>query len=167
MTAESPTPEMLHPWAIYLQASEEARHRGDRRTGTDHLLLALLAVTSVESAVGVNRMQARDALESLDCEALGALGIGSRTDAPSLTMREVPARPQFGDVARRDGMRPTPAAKKVLKDTVRPNRRKGEVTAVQVMAQLLYLRPPDPAAVLLGALHVNAAEVQHRLGPVD
>jgi len=27
--------------AIYLRASEEARRRGDRRTGTDHILLAL------------------------------------------------------------------------------------------------------------------------------
>ena len=41
MTSESVAPEALHAWAIYLQASEEARRRGDRRTGTDHLLLAL------------------------------------------------------------------------------------------------------------------------------
>jgi len=38
---ESVVPEVLHVWAIYLQASEEARRRGDRRTGTDHILLAL------------------------------------------------------------------------------------------------------------------------------
>ena len=40
MTTKPVPPEMLHAWAIYLQASEEARRRGDRRTGTDHVLLA-------------------------------------------------------------------------------------------------------------------------------
>ncbi len=46
MTTESVAPEVLHAWAIYLQASEEARRRSDRRTGTDHLLLALLEDSS-------------------------------------------------------------------------------------------------------------------------
>ena len=41
MTTAPVTPESLHACAIYLQASEEARRRGDRRTGTDHILLAL------------------------------------------------------------------------------------------------------------------------------
>ena len=41
MTTESVVPRVLHGWAIYLRASEEARRRGDRRTGTDHILLAL------------------------------------------------------------------------------------------------------------------------------
>jgi hypothetical protein len=48
MTAESVGPEVLHGWAIYLQAGEEARRRGDRRTGTDHILLALLEDPSIE-----------------------------------------------------------------------------------------------------------------------
>ena len=42
MTTESAAPAVLHPWAIYLRASEEARRRGDRRTGTDHVLLAVV-----------------------------------------------------------------------------------------------------------------------------
>ena len=52
MTAEPAPPEVHHAWAIYLQASEEARRRGDRRTGTDHLLLALLADPSAEVVLG-------------------------------------------------------------------------------------------------------------------
>jgi hypothetical protein len=32
-----------------------------------------------------------------------------------------------------------------------------------VLAQLLTLQPPDPAAVLLGALGVNVSEVRLRL----
>ena len=49
----------------------------------------------------------------------------------------------------------TPAAKKVLEDAVRPMRRQTQVTAQQVLAQILTLQPPDPAAVLLGALRVK------------
>ena len=75
-------PEMLHAWAIYLRASEEARRRGDRRTGTDHLLLALLEDPSVEDVLGVNLERARQALESLDRDALGALGLESDVDVP-------------------------------------------------------------------------------------
>ena len=93
MTTESVVPEVLHVWATYLQASEEARRRGDRRTGTDHLLLALLEDPSIGVVLGVSLQQARQALESLDQEALGALGMGSGTDAPPLPMRAVPKKP--------------------------------------------------------------------------
>src|SRR6202034_3817215 len=75
MTTESVVPEVLHAWAIYLQAGEEARRRGDRRTGTDHILLALFEDLSIEAALGVSPQQARQALESLDHEALVALGL--------------------------------------------------------------------------------------------
>ena len=60
----------------------------------------------------------------------------------------------------------TPAAKKVLEEAVRPNRRKLRVTAQQVLNQILALQPPDPAAVLLGALGVHTSEVRRRLDAV-
>ena len=163
MTTESAAPEVLHAWAIYLQASEEARHRGDRRTGTDHVLLALLEDPSVEVVLGVSLQQARQALASLDQEALGALGLGSGADAPPLPMHAVPKKPTIRDIMQKDRLRMTPAAKKVLEEAVTPNRRKTQVTAQQVLAQILTLQPPDPAAVLLGALGVNASEVRRRL----
>ena len=166
MNTESVVPEVLHPWAIYLQGSEEARRRGDRRTGTDHLLLALFEDPSIEVVLGVNRQQARQALESLDHEALGTLGLGSGTDAPPLPMRPVPTKPRIRDVMKNDRLRMTPAAKKVLEDAVKPNRRKTQVTAQQVLAQILTLRPPDPAAVLLGVLGVNTSEVRRRMDAV-
>jgi hypothetical protein len=166
MTTESVVPEVLHVWAIYLRAGEEARRRGDRRTGTDHLLLALLDDPSIEVVLGVSLQQARQAQESLDREALGALGLGSGADAPELPMRAVPKKPRIRDVAQKDRLRPTPAAKKVLQDAVKPNRRKSQVTAQQVLAQILALQPPDPAAVLLGGLGVNTSEVRRRLDAV-
>jgi Clp amino terminal domain, pathogenicity island component len=166
MTTEPIAPETLHAWAICLQAGEEARRRGDRRYGTDHLLLALFEDPSIEVILGVNLRQARQGLESLDHEALGSLGLGSGTDAPPLPMRAVPKKPRIRDVAQKDRLRITPAAKKVLEDAVKPNRRKSQVTAQQVLAQILNLKQPDPAAVLLGALGVNTSEVRRRLDAV-
>jgi hypothetical protein len=166
MTTESLVPEVLHPWTIYMRAGEEARRRGDRRTGTDHVLLGLLEDPSIEVVLGVSLQQARQALESLDQEALGALGMGSGTDAPPLPMRALPKRPTIRAVMERDRLRMTPAAKKVLEEAVRPMRRKTQVTAQQVLAQILTLQPPDPAAVLLGALDVNTSEVRRRLDAV-
>ena len=166
MTTESVAPEVLHGWAVYLRAGEEARRRGDRRTGTDHVLLAMLEDPSIEVVLGVSLQQARQALESLDHEALGALGLRSGTDAPPLPMRAVPKKPTIRDIMQKDRLRMTPAAKKVLEAAVKPNRRKTQVTAQQVLAQILTLQPPDPAAVLLGALGVNTSEVRHRLDAV-
>ena len=166
MTTESVVPEVLHAWAVCLQASEEARRRGDRRTGTEHLLLALLEHRSVEIMLGVSLQQARQALDSLDHEALGTLGLGSGADAPPLPMRAVPKKPRIRDVARTDRLRMTPAAKKVLEEASKPNRRRLQLTAQQVLGQILILQPPDPAAVLLGALGVDTSEVRHRLDAV-
>jgi hypothetical protein len=164
MTTESVVPEVLHGWAIYLRASEEARRRGDRRTGTDHVLLALLEQPSIEVVLGVNLQQARQAHELLDHEALGALGLGSGANAPPLPMRAVPKKPTIRDIMQKDPLRMTPTAKKVLQKAVKPNRRKTQVTAQQVLAQILTLQPPDPAAVLLGALGVDRAAARQRLG---
>ena len=166
MTIESVVPEMLHVWAIYMRASEEARRRGDRRTGTDHILLGLLDDPSIEVVLGVSLQQARQALESLDQEALGGLGMGSGTDAHALPMRAVPKKPTFRDVMKKDRLRMTPTAKKVLEEAVKPNRRKTQVTAQQVLAQIVNLQTPDPAAVLLGALGVNTSDVRRRLDAV-
>ena len=166
MTTESVVPEVLHPWAIYMRASEEARRRGDRRTGTDHVLLSLLEDSSIEAVLGVSLQQARHALESLDQDALGTLGVGSGTDAPLLPTRVVPKKPKIRDVTKKDRLRMTPAAKKVLEEAVKPTRRKTQVTAQQVLAQILSLQPPDPAAALLGALDVNVSEVRRRLDAV-
>jgi hypothetical protein len=167
MTTESEAPEVLHAWAVYLQASEEARRRGDRRTGTDHILLALFEDPSIEVVLGVSLQQARQALDSLDREALGALGLGSGADAPALPMHAVPKKPRIRDVAKRDRFRMTPAAKKVLEEAYKPKgHRKFQVTGPEVLAQILALQPPDPAAMLLGALGVNTSEVQRRLDTV-
>jgi hypothetical protein len=166
MTTESIAPETLHAWAICMQAGEEARRRGDRRYGTDHLLLALFEDPSIEVVLGVSLQQARQALDRLDHEALGALGLGSGADAPELPMRAVPNKPRLRDAAQKDRLRISPVAKKVLEQASKPNRRRLQITAQQVLAQILALQPPDPAAVLLDALGVNTSEVRRRLDSI-
>jgi hypothetical protein len=126
-------------------------------------LIALLEDPSIEAVLGVSLRQAREALESLDREALGALGLGSGTDAPLLPIRAVPKKPTIRDIMRKDRLRMTPAAKKVLEQASKPNRRRLQITAQQVLAQILTLQPPDPAAVLLGALGVNTSDALHEL----
>jgi hypothetical protein len=163
VTTESVVPQVVHVWAICLRAGEEARRRGDRRAGTDHLLLALLEDPSIEVVLGVSLQQARQALASLDDEALDAVGLGSHTDAPPIPMRVVPTKPRLREVASKDRVRITPAAKKVLEEATKLNRRRLYATAHQVLAQILTRQPPDHAAVLLGALGVNTAEVLHEL----
>lgn len=166
MTSETVAPDMLHAWAIYLQASEEARRRGDRRIGTDHVLLALFEDPSIDVVLGVNLQRARQVLDSLDKVALAAVGLETGTHVPPLSTHSVPKKPRLRNVAQKDRLRMTPAAKRVLEAAVKPNRRKVYVTARQVLTQILALQPPDPAAVLLGALGVNTSVVLHRLDAV-
>jgi hypothetical protein len=127
-------------------------------------LLALFADPSIEVLLGVSLQQARQALESLDREALGALGLGPGTDAPELPMHAVPEKPTLKYLMlQKDRLRMTPAAKKVLEEASKPNRRRLYITAQQVLAQILTLQPPDPAAALLGALGVNTSETRRRM----
>ncbi len=165
MTTNGATTVTYHPWTTYMWASEEARRRGDRRAGTDHLLLGLLEEPSVEAVLGVSLQEARDALDSLDREALGALGVGPGIDAPELRMHIVPKRPTIKAVIK-DRIQMTPAGKKVLQEAGKPMRRGKHITPQQVLARVLDLEPPDPAAVLLGVLGVNTSEVRRRLDAV-
>ncbi len=162
MTSGSVAADTYHPWTTYQWASEEARRRGDRRAGTDHLLLGLLEEPSIETALGVSLQEARDALDALDREALGALGMGPHIDAPPLRMHTVPKRPTIKTVIK-DRLRMTPAAKRVLQEAGKPMRRGKRITPQQVLSQVLDLERPDPAALLLEALGVDRSEVRRRL----
>jgi ATP-dependent Clp protease ATP-binding subunit ClpA len=163
MTTDPVPPETLHGWTIYLQACEEARRRGDRRAGTEHVLLALFQDPATEALLGVSLQQARQALDSLDTEALATLGLGPDADAPDLPMHPVPKKPGLRDLMKNGRFPMTPAAKKALEDAARPNRNRIQVTAGQVLARLFALQPPDPAAALLAALGVDTAEVGRQL----
>jgi hypothetical protein len=156
------SPEKYHPWTTYIAAREEARRRGDRRVGTDHLLLGLLHDADVESIVGVSLDAARAATAALDHQALAAIGIPTDLDAPMLAPRELPSRPTVKAVMK-DRLRLTPAAAAALREAGRPSRRGRDITAPSVLAALLENRSPDPAAELLTELKVDLAVVRARL----
>jgi ATP-dependent Clp protease ATP-binding subunit ClpA len=142
---------------VLTAAADEARRRGDRRLGTDHLLLGLLHDPAAEAAgaLGVDLESARAAQDALDRAALAAVGI----DAGDLA----------GPVEEPGGARRRPpltsAARAVFKRAVeqaRP-RRSGRIGTRHFLLALLACERPDPAAELLHRLGVDQAVVRARL----
>jgi hypothetical protein len=80
---------------VLTSATEEARRRGDRRLGTDLLLLGLLHEpdSPAARALGVSLAEARAAVDALDRAALTAVGIeaGSLGEGPPRGHRSRPA----------------------------------------------------------------------------
>jgi ATP-dependent Clp protease ATP-binding subunit ClpA len=138
---------------VYRDATAEAKRRGDRRVGTEHLALALL--TDPESvtarALGVSLTAARDALRALDRQALASVGIDADFTGQVLPGRE----------GERLGL--TPAAKAVFTG-LRREVTKGERLGIQHVLLALLSRPgPDPAGELLDALTVDRPAVRRRV----
>lgn len=141
---------------VMFSAAEEARRRGDRRLGTEHLLLGLLHDQGLAAAkaLGVTLAQARAAQDDLDARALAAVGIevGALGHAPG---------PSFG---RR--LPPlTSGARSVLKDAVDEARpfKSGRIDTAHFLIALLGRQRPDPAAELLDALGVDRDTVRKRM----
>jgi ATP-dependent Clp protease ATP-binding subunit ClpA len=141
---------------VLASATEEARRRGDRRIGTDHLLLGLLhdEDSPAAKALGVSLADARAAWDALDVAALAAAGIqvGALGEGPPAPFgRRLPPL--------------TSGARAVFKraiDEARPAR-SGRIDTTHFLLALLLLQRPDPAAELLGALRVDPAAVRRRL----
>jgi hypothetical protein len=149
-------------------AREEARRRGDRRVGTEHLVLGLLREPDVAQALGCDLGAAREALDAMDRDALVAVGIDRALDAPPVPIRE----PALGGkravlkAVLTDHLPMTPVAKRVLEESGKDRRHRPSVdrwSRERVLIALLSLAPPDPAATLLDALKVNRDEVSMRL----
>ena len=154
-------PDPYHPWSTYIEAREEARRLGDRRVGTDHLLLGLLHDPSIASAFDVSPEQAHEALASLDRAALGSVGIDVAFEAPALAPGPMPARPTVKAVL--TGRLPlTPAATTCLRP-VRPRHHRERFRPERIALALLEMRSPDPGAVLLDELGVDRGAVRARL----
>lgn len=137
---------------VYLDAASEARRRGDRRVGTDHIALAMLCDPGSEptQALEVSLESARAALQTLDTEALATLGIdASFTDAASATRRE-------------ERLPLTPAARAIF-TSLRRVAAGERLSRKHVLLALLARQRPDPAAELFDALGVDCDAVRDRL----
>lgn len=142
---------------VLASAKEEARRRGDRRMGTEHLLLGLLhdEDSRAAQALRVSLAEARTASDALDIAALAAVGIevatlGNGPDAPP--GRRLPPL--------------TSGARAVIKLAAGEAQASGSrhIGAPHFLLALLSLQRPDPAAELLEALSVDPAAVRGRLG---
>jgi len=153
--AKNPQGELFR--SLVLSAGEEARRRGDRRIGTEHLLLGLLSDedSPAATALGVSLDDVRTRADELDVLALSAIGVG----VESLTSAS-PVKP---------GRRLPPltsGARTVIKqalDSAKP-RRRGRLSSAHFLLAVLALRAPDPAAVLLDEIGVDRAVVGERFG---
>jgi hypothetical protein len=168
MTAKASKVGGYHPWTTYVSAREEARRRGDRRVGTEHLVLGLLREPEIARVLGCDLGAAREALDALDRGALVAIGIDRALGAPPVPTRE-PAlggrRPSLKAVLA-DRLPMTPVAKRVLEESGKGHRRgraERRWSRHAVLAALLSLAAPDPGAALLDALDVDRAGVGARL----
>jgi hypothetical protein len=151
-----------HPWSTYLAAREEARRLGDKRIGTEHLLLGLLRDPVIEGAVGVSLQNARDALTSLDDAALHAIGFKNIPSTPPIAEKAIPRRPTARQVMG-NRLKMTPTAKTAIKEASRPMRRGRQISPTRVLRALLEYQRPDPASVLLKALGVDQVKLRLKL----
>lgn len=134
-------------------ARYEAARRGDRRIGTDHLLISLLEDEANARALGVSADAARAAADRLDRSALAAVGV----DLASFGAGE---RPPV-----RRHLPFTAGAKSFMSDTLsRAAADKARaITPRHMMLAILERHDPDPAAALLKALDVDVAASTARL----
>jgi hypothetical protein len=160
--------EDYHPWSTYLDAREEARLRGDRKVGAEHLAVALLMEPQIAGALGCDPPAARAALHALDRQSLMVLGLDAALEpaAPTPTTNErAPRRPSIKTLLNRDRLGLTPAAKDVLRDSSRDMRKPGRrhPGPEHVALELLHRQRPDPAAELFAALGVDPVAARQRL----
>ena len=156
------------PWATYVYAREEARRRGDRRVGSEHVVLGLLREHDVAQMLDCDLSAAREALDAMDRDALVAIGIDRPLDAPPVPSREpaLGGRRTSLKTVMADRLPMTPVAKRVLEQSGKDGRHRRPVdrwSRERVLIALLSLAPPDPAAALLDALQVDRAAVGARL----
>lgn len=137
-------------------ARQEAELRGDRRIGTDHLLLALMhdRAAPPARALGVTLAEGRAALESLDRDALASIGVYFDTPLKPPPVRGRRRLP-FNSAVR--------AAVVAAKTEAERERRGRRIAPRHLLLALLAARHPDPAADLLSALGLSAPAVRERL----
>ena len=173
MTAKANKAGEYHPWTTYVYAREEARRRGDRRVGTEHLVLGLLREPDVAQVLGCDLGAAREALDAMDRDALVAIGIDRPLDAPPVPTREpaLGGRRAVLKAVLTEHLPATPVAKRAMEEAGKDDHGRWVDTRQKargwsrerVLIALLSLAPPDPAAALLDALDVDRAAVGARL----
>jgi ATP-dependent Clp protease ATP-binding subunit ClpA len=148
---------MTSPFAVVIKSAlEEARKRGSRRMGTEHLLLGLLhdPDSPAARALGVDLDDARTAMDALDHAALRAIGLDVG-ELPELARRKHPPVP---------GTALTSSARAAVTQSIKATTMKTRRTAPgHLLLALLGCERPDPVADLLEQLNVDRAAVRGRI----
>ncbi|GIH26276.1 hypothetical protein Aph01nite_45860 [Acrocarpospora phusangensis] len=138
-------------------AVEQARRRGGRRIGTEHLLLGLLTdpASPAARALGVDLATALDGLAALDAAALRAIGL--TVEAPQARRGRHPAI---------SATRLTTSARAAVNESIRTTSRKNRDAHAsgRLLLALLGQGRPDPVAELLDHLGVDRTGVRARIG---
>ncbi len=136
---------------------EEAGRRGDRRIGTEHLLLGLLHDQDTATVVGVSLTDARAGADALDTQALEAIGLPIGDFRPPVHPRKLTRTPL------------TSGARAVLQRTVAftTAERSRRIMPRHLLMALLERERPDPVAVLLTECGVDSTELARRLSAPD
>jgi len=146
--------------AAVTYAVDAAAARGDRRVGTEHLLLGLLydPAGAAKAALGTDLATARAALEGMDRDALAAVGIDATALDLDVAVAVVPSGARIGRLPF------TAAAKDALGRTVRvAAARRSRMEPEHLLLALLDCSAPDPAGQLLERLGIDAQTVRARL----
>lgn len=134
----------------------EATRRGDRRVGTEHLLISLLEDEGNATALGVDAEAARAAADRLDHAALAAVGVELGDFVPG------------GRAATKKRLPFTAGAKQVMGLTLghATAEKARAITPRHMMLAVLDRAEPDPAAAVLAELGLDVATARARLAAV-
>lgn len=149
---EDLTPEVRE---VLTAASAEVGRRGDRRLGTQHLLLGLLGQPASPSAgaLGISFIAVRRALSECDRSALAEIGLCVR----GIRLPGGPPVPK--------GTPWTYAARAVIRyageEMLRTGSRSMETR--HLVLGILECKRPDPASAVLDQLEVDRTAVRNRL----
>jgi ATP-dependent Clp protease ATP-binding subunit ClpA len=136
-------------------AVEEARLRGDRRIGTEHLLLGALYEprSAAVRALGIDLEAARRTLDVLDQDALAAIGIVVHgVDRPAIPASR--KRTPF-----------TSAARSVIPRSVAEAKKAGSrrIAREHLLLAIIDCERPDPAAEVLERLGIDRPAARERI----
>ncbi|MGW4346739.1 Clp protease N-terminal domain-containing protein [Streptomyces sp. NPDC004690] len=139
--------------AAVTSAVDEASLRGDRRIGTEHLLLGVLHEPGAARALGADLDSARAALDDLDRCALAVVGI----DVQGIERAPIPGSRKRAPF--------TSGARAVLPRALVKTRRAGSrrIAPEHLLLALLDCERPDPAAEVLEHLGTDREAVRERL----
>lgn len=134
-------------------AMEEARSRGDKRLGTEHLLLGALHESGPSAVMGVSLEDAHNAAARLDASALKSVGLETK-NLKRAVMPTTGRKPPFSS-----------GAKEVMANMVKQavDQKSRQITTSNLLVALLDREEHDPVSALLEELKVDKSTVRARL----